>query len=83
MRDGYYSDAYFTFTKTLLEADGHHPCVLMQVFLQYTRTDANAQQILAVVDKCIVQHVRAATADQRYAAQGIAQQVITRIARHK
>src|SRR5215204_63353 len=32
IRDGYYSDAYFNLTKSLLEADGHHPRVLMQVF---------------------------------------------------
>jgi nicotinate phosphoribosyltransferase len=32
IRNGYYSDAYFNFTKDLLEADGHHPQVLMQVF---------------------------------------------------
>ena len=32
LRDGYYSDAYFVSTKRLLEADGHHPHVLMQVF---------------------------------------------------
>ena len=32
IRDGYYSDAYFNFTKELLEADGHRPQVLMQVF---------------------------------------------------
>jgi nicotinate phosphoribosyltransferase len=32
IRDGYYSDAYFNATKALLEADGHHPRVLMQVF---------------------------------------------------
>src|SRR3954468_15872561 len=32
IRDGYYSDAYFNFTKELLEHDGHHPRVLMQAF---------------------------------------------------
>jgi nicotinate phosphoribosyltransferase len=32
LRDGYYSDAYFNLTKSLLEADDHHPRVLMQVF---------------------------------------------------
>ena len=32
IRDGYYSDAYFNFTKALLEADDHHPHVVMQVF---------------------------------------------------
>ena len=32
MRDGYYSDAYFTFTREVLEGDDHRPRVLMQVF---------------------------------------------------
>ncbi len=32
IREGYYSDAYFNLTKQLLEADDHHPRVLMQVF---------------------------------------------------
>src|SRR5947209_1188134 len=32
IRQGYYSDAYFVYTKGLLEADGHHPRVTMQVF---------------------------------------------------
>ena len=32
IRDGYYSDAYFNHTKALLEAEGDHPHVLMQVF---------------------------------------------------
>jgi nicotinate phosphoribosyltransferase len=32
IREGYYSDAYFNLTKSLLEADEHHPRVLMQVF---------------------------------------------------
>ena len=32
IRNGWHSDAYFNFTKELLEADDHHPQVLMQVF---------------------------------------------------
>ena len=32
LRDGYYADAYFVYTKQLLEAEGHHPNVVMQVF---------------------------------------------------
>src|SRR4051794_31415670 len=32
IREGYYSDAYFNFTKELLEEDGHHPRVLVQAF---------------------------------------------------
>src|ERR1700761_7680013 len=32
IRQGYYSDAYFVYTKETLEAEGHHPRVTMQVF---------------------------------------------------
>ncbi len=32
IRDGYYSDAYFVSTKQLLEADVHHPHVVVQAF---------------------------------------------------
>jgi nicotinate phosphoribosyltransferase len=32
IRNGYYSDAYFVLTKQLLEAEGDHPHVTMQVF---------------------------------------------------
>jgi nicotinate phosphoribosyltransferase len=32
IRQGYYSDAYFVSTKRLLEEQGHHPRVVMQVF---------------------------------------------------
>src|ERR1035441_1367481 len=32
IREGYYSDAYFVLTKTLLESEDHHPQVTMQVF---------------------------------------------------
>ena len=32
IRSGYYSDAYFNHTKLLLEQDGRHPEVVMQVF---------------------------------------------------
>ena len=32
IRDGYYSDAYFTFSKEVLEAEDHRPPVTMQVF---------------------------------------------------
>ena len=46
IRDGYYSDAYFNLTKSLLEADGHHPRVLMQVFQR-------EESILGGVDEAI------------------------------
>jgi nicotinate phosphoribosyltransferase len=47
IRDGYYSDAYFNFTKELLEGDDHHPQVLMQVFQKAE------QSILGGIDEAI------------------------------
>ncbi len=35
MREGYYSDAYFNFSKRVLETRDEHPRVLMQVFQKY------------------------------------------------
>ena len=35
LRAGYYSDAYFNYTKAVLEHDGVHPTVLMQVFQKH------------------------------------------------
>jgi hypothetical protein len=32
IRDGYYTDAYFSYARSALLADGRHPRVLMQVF---------------------------------------------------
>ena len=37
IRDGYYTDAYFNFTKELLEGEGRHPLVTMQVFQRERR----------------------------------------------
>jgi len=49
IRDGYYSDAYFTLTKELLEADGHHPRVLMQVFQKRESVLGGIDEALAVL----------------------------------
>src|SRR4051794_33712668 len=46
IREGYYSDAYFNLTKQLLEADEHHPRVLMQVFQR-------KESILGGIDEAI------------------------------
>jgi nicotinate phosphoribosyltransferase len=46
MRRGYYSDAYFNSTKELLEAEGRHPRVVMQVFQK-------EESILGGVDEAI------------------------------
>jgi nicotinate phosphoribosyltransferase len=46
LRDGYYSDAYFVSTKQLLEADGRHPQVVVQVFQKQ-------QSLLGGIDEAI------------------------------
>jgi nicotinate phosphoribosyltransferase len=46
LRAGYYSDAYFTSTKQLLEEQGRHPRVLMQVFQKQ-------QSLLGGIDEAI------------------------------
>jgi hypothetical protein len=35
IRQGYYSDSYFVLTEELLEAEGRHPRVTMQVFARH------------------------------------------------
>jgi nicotinate phosphoribosyltransferase len=52
IRDGYYSDAYFNHTKTLLEADGHHPHVLMQVFQRKDSVLGGIDEAIAVLKQC-------------------------------
>src|SRR5215217_383372 len=49
IRDGYYSDAYFNLTKQLLEADGHHPRVLMQVFQRKESLLGGVDEAIAVL----------------------------------
>jgi nicotinate phosphoribosyltransferase len=52
IRDGYYSDAYFNHTKTLLEADDHHPRVLMQVFQRKASILGGVDEAAAVLKQC-------------------------------
>ena len=52
IRDGYYSDAYFNHTKTLLEADGHHPHVVMQVFQREEAILGGVDEAIAVLKQC-------------------------------
>jgi len=51
IRDGYYSDAYFNHTKALLEADGHHPHVVMQVFQREASILGGVDEAIAVLKK--------------------------------
>ena len=52
MRSGYYSDAYFTFTRQVLERDGHHPRVLMQVFQREHSVLGGMDEALAIARLC-------------------------------
>jgi nicotinate phosphoribosyltransferase len=49
LRDGYYSDAYFNLTKSLLEADDHHPRVLMQAFQRQESILGGIDEAIAVL----------------------------------
>jgi len=49
LRTGWYSDAYFNHTKDLLEAEGRHPPVLMQVFQRHESVLGGVDEAIAVV----------------------------------
>jgi len=49
IRAGWYSDAYFVYTKELLEEDGHHPRVLMQVFQKEESLCGGIDEAIAVL----------------------------------
>src|SRR5581483_12015783 len=51
-RAGYYSDAYFVYTKQLLEAEGHRPHVLMQVFQKRESLLGGIDEALAILKLC-------------------------------
>src|SRR3954471_13389665 len=52
IRAGYYSDAYFNATKELLEADGHHPHVVMQVFQRKESMLGGIDEAVAILKEC-------------------------------
>src|SRR5215210_2010959 len=49
IRDGYYSDAYFNLTRSLLEAEDRHPRVLMQVFQRTESVLGGIDEAVAVL----------------------------------
>ena len=49
LRDGYYSDAYFVYTKELLEREGRHADVLMQVFQRHNSVLGGIDEAIAVL----------------------------------
>jgi nicotinate phosphoribosyltransferase len=52
IRAGYYSDAYFVYTKQLLEAEGRHPRVTMQVFQKQDSLLGGIDEAIAVLKLC-------------------------------
>jgi len=52
MRQGYYSDAYFTFSRDLLLHDDHRPTVVMQVFQRERSVLGGMDEALAILRLC-------------------------------
>jgi nicotinate phosphoribosyltransferase len=49
LRAGWYSDAYFNYTKDLLEAAGRHPRVVMQIFQKHESVLGGIDEALAIL----------------------------------
>jgi nicotinate phosphoribosyltransferase len=56
IREGYYSDAYFNFTKELLEERGHCPRVTMQIFQKEESILGGVDEAIAVLKLCSGRH---------------------------
>jgi nicotinate phosphoribosyltransferase len=52
MRDGYYSDTYFNRARDILQADGYHPRVRMQVFQRSPAVLCGIDEALAILRLC-------------------------------
>ena len=52
IRSGYYSDQYFNLTKDLLEREGRHPRVLMQVFQRRESLLGGVDEAIAILRQC-------------------------------
>src|SRR5215472_12820994 len=52
MRAGYYSDTYFNRVREILERDGKHPRVLMQVFNKKDAVLCGIDEAIAIVRLC-------------------------------
>lgn len=52
MRDGYYSDSYFNRSREILERDGAHPIVRMQVFQRADAVLCGIDEALAILRLC-------------------------------
>jgi nicotinate phosphoribosyltransferase len=58
IREGYYSDQYFNLSRELLEAEGRHPHVLMQVFQKERSVLGGIDEALAVLREGSGHHAR-------------------------
>jgi nicotinate phosphoribosyltransferase len=56
IRDGYYSDAYFNYAKELLEGEGRHPRVTMQVFQRKESILGGIDEAIAVLKEGAGRH---------------------------
>src|SRR3954454_14534150 len=56
IREGYYSDAYFNFTKELLEERGECPVVTMQVFQKEHSICGGIDEAIAILKLCSGRH---------------------------
>ncbi|MGH2913691.1 MAG: hypothetical protein ACRDMX_01765, partial [Solirubrobacteraceae bacterium] len=52
IRQGYYSDAYFVLTRSLLQAEDEHPHVTMQVFQKHDSILGGIDEAIAVLKLC-------------------------------
>ncbi len=52
IRDGWYTDAYFNFTRQLLQEGGRHPHVTMQVFQKKASVLGGIDEAIAVLKLC-------------------------------
>jgi nicotinate phosphoribosyltransferase len=52
IREGYYTDAYFNFSKALLEHEGRHPSVTMQAFQKADSVLGGVDEAIAVLKQC-------------------------------
>jgi nicotinate phosphoribosyltransferase len=52
IRDGYYSDAYFNFSRELLLAEGRRPHVTMQVFQKQQSVLGGIDEAVAILKEC-------------------------------
>ena len=52
IKDGWYTDAYFNFTRQLLQESGRHPHVTMQVFQKQASVLGGIDEAIAVLKLC-------------------------------